>query len=39
MKYDTIREDRLFDIERNDLPGLCAAAENALRRWEAFTLP
>jgi uncharacterized protein with HEPN domain len=33
-EYDTIREDRLFDIIRKDVPGLCAAAEEALRRWE-----
>ena len=31
-QYDTIREDRLFDIVRNDLPSLLAAAEAALRR-------
>ncbi len=33
-EYDTIREDRLFDIVKSDLPGLCAAAEEALRRWD-----
>jgi uncharacterized protein with HEPN domain len=32
-EYDTIREDRLFEIVRIDLPGLCASAEEALRRW------
>lgn len=31
-EYDIIREDRLFEIVKNDLPGLCAAAEEALRR-------
>lgn len=38
-EYDSIREDRLFDIVRTDLPGLCAAAEDALRRWELFKVP
>ncbi len=35
-EYDAIREDRLFEIIKTDLPGLCAAAENALRRWKSF---
>jgi uncharacterized protein with HEPN domain len=30
--YDLIREDRLWDIVQIDLPPLCAACENALRR-------
>jgi len=31
-EYDVIREDRLWDIVRMDLPALCAACEDALRR-------
>ena len=31
-EYDSIREDRLWDIVEADLPGLCAACENALQR-------
>jgi uncharacterized protein with HEPN domain len=31
-EYDTIREDRLWDIVQVDLPPLCAACEDALRR-------
>jgi uncharacterized protein with HEPN domain len=31
-EYDTIREDRLWDIVQTDLPSLCAACEDALRR-------
>lgn len=31
--FDTIEQDRVFDIVRNDLPGLCTAVEEALRRW------
>jgi uncharacterized protein with HEPN domain len=38
-EYDSIREDRLFDIVKADLPRLCAAAEEALRRWDLFKLP
>jgi uncharacterized protein with HEPN domain len=38
-EYDVIREDRLFDIVKTDLPGLCAAAEDALRRWDLFKEP
>jgi uncharacterized protein with HEPN domain len=30
--YDEIREDRLWDIVRTDLPSLCTACEDALRR-------
>ncbi len=37
-EYDRIREDRLFDIVRNDVPNLCAAAKLALERWENFKL-
>jgi uncharacterized protein with HEPN domain len=33
-EYDGIREDRLFEIVKIDLPGLCGAAEEALRRWD-----
>ena len=38
-EYDAIREDRLFDIVRTDLPGLSAAAQEALQRWELFKEP
>jgi uncharacterized protein with HEPN domain len=38
-EYDAIREDRLFEILRIDLPGLHAAAVEALRRWDLFKLP
>lgn len=31
-EYDIIREDRLWDIVRLDLPLLCAACEDALRQ-------
>jgi len=31
-EYDAIREDRLWDIVEVDLPPLCAACEDALRR-------
>jgi len=31
-EYDTIREDRLWDIVQIDLPPLCAACEEALGR-------
>lgn len=31
-EYDAIREDRLWDIVQTDLPSLCAACEDALRR-------
>lgn len=31
-EYDAIREDRLWDIVQIDLPSLCAACEDALRR-------
>jgi uncharacterized protein with HEPN domain len=34
--YDSIEEDKLFDIVRNDLPGLYAAAVNALSREDNF---
>jgi uncharacterized protein with HEPN domain len=33
-EYDAIREDRLFEIVKTDLPILCAAAEEALPRWD-----
>ena len=36
---DSIREDRLFEIVRSDLPGLHAAAVEALRLWDLFKLP
>jgi uncharacterized protein with HEPN domain len=35
-EYDIIEHDRVFDIVKNDLPGLCAAAEEALRRWPSL---
>jgi len=38
-EYDDIREDRLFEIVKTDLPGLCAAAERALDRWNEFKEP
>jgi uncharacterized protein with HEPN domain len=38
-EYDAIREDRLFEIVKTDLPDLCAAAEKALDRWNAFKEP
>jgi uncharacterized protein with HEPN domain len=38
-EYDAIRGDRLFDIVRTDLPGLHAAAVEALRQWDLFKLP
>ena len=31
-EYDLIREDRLWDIVQIDLPPLCSACEDALRR-------
>jgi uncharacterized protein with HEPN domain len=31
-EYDSIREDRLWDIVRGDLPSLCSACEQALIR-------
>jgi uncharacterized protein with HEPN domain len=31
-EYDTIREDRLWDIVQIDVPSLCAACEYALRQ-------
>ncbi len=34
-EYDGIERDRLFDIVKNNVPGLLAAAQNALRRWES----
>lgn len=30
--YDAIRQDRLWDIVQDDLPSLCAACKDALRR-------
>ncbi len=38
-EYDAIREDRLFEIVKTDLPGLHAAAVEALRRLDLFKLP
>jgi uncharacterized protein with HEPN domain len=38
-EYDTIEQDRLFDIVKTDLPGLLAAAEEALRQWDLHKLP
>jgi uncharacterized protein with HEPN domain len=31
-EYDAVREERIWDIVQNDLPGLCSACEEALRR-------
>ncbi len=31
-EYDAIREDRLWDIVQSDLPSLCAACQDALRK-------
>jgi uncharacterized protein with HEPN domain len=31
--YDGIAPDRLFELVRNDLPALAAAAQDALARW------
>lgn len=31
-EYDAIREDRIWDIVQIDLPALCSACEDALRR-------
>jgi uncharacterized protein with HEPN domain len=31
-EYDMIREDRLWDVVRIDLPSLCAACEETLRK-------
>jgi uncharacterized protein with HEPN domain len=36
-EYDSIREDRLWDIIQVDLPPLCAACEDALRRLSEGT--
>jgi uncharacterized protein with HEPN domain len=38
-EYDAIREDMLFEIAAKDLPGLCGAAEEALRLWSLRKLP
>ena len=38
-EYDSIREDRLFEIVQKDLPGLCSACEDVLRHWEGNKLP
>ena len=37
--YDGIEQDQLFDIVKSDLPGLLAAAQVALRQWEASNSP
>ncbi len=31
-EYDAIRADRIWDIVQTDLPALCSACEDALRR-------
>ena len=36
-EYDAIREDRLWDIVQIDLPPLCAACEDTLRRLRETT--
>ena len=38
-EYDEIKEDKLFEIIKSDLPGLQAAAVEALRRWDLFKEP
>ena len=38
-EYDEIREDRLWDIAQIDLPALCAACEDALRRLREGQAP
>ena len=38
-EYDDIEEDQLFKIVMTDIPGLHAAAAEALRKWELFKLP
>jgi uncharacterized protein with HEPN domain len=38
-EYDEISEDKLFEIVKSDLPGLHAAAVEALRRWDLFKEP
>ncbi len=34
-EYDLIRQDLLWQIVQNDIPALCAACEDALRRLRA----
>ncbi len=36
-EYDEIREDKLFEIVKSDLPGLHVEAVEALRRWNWST--
>jgi len=38
-EYDAIREDMFFEIATKDLPGLYAAAAEALRLWNLHKLP
>jgi hypothetical protein len=38
-EHDAIREDALFEIATKDLPGLCAAAAEALRLWNLQKTP
>ena len=38
-EYDAIREDRLWDIVQVDLPALCAACEDALRKLREGSTP
>ena len=38
-EYDEIAEEQLFQIVETDLPGLHAAAVEALRQWNLFKLP
>jgi uncharacterized protein with HEPN domain len=38
-EYDDIEHGRLFEIVRNDLPGLLAGARDALQRWESSKRP
>jgi len=38
-EYDAIREDRLWDIVQVDLPKLCAACQEALRKLQEGQTP
>ncbi len=38
-EYDLVEEGRLWEIVKTDLPGLFAAAEEALGQWDMRRLP
>jgi uncharacterized protein with HEPN domain len=38
-EYDAIREDRLFEIVRLNIPSLLAASSEAWHRWDIFKEP